>query len=174
MSTLRAELADLLAYTDWADHRMFVDLIDLDDDEWVEEVGGSFGTIQGTAAHIVSSEWVWLERWQGRSPGRAPEWILDPDARELSDRWTGIAGARRTWLHGLSEQELTADLTYRRLAGEEHTDPLPTLVRHVVNHSSYHRGQVAAFLRNVGRAPTSSDLVLWARMRRENGPSGSL
>ena len=171
MDTLHTELTGLVAYTDWANHRMFVDLAGLDEGEWVRDVGGSFGTVQNTAAHIVSSEWVWLERWNGRSPGRAPEWILDPDPKELCARWMEVAGERRAWLGGRSGGELVADLTYTRLGGEEHTNRLDVLIRHVVNHSTYHRGQIAAFLRNLGKVPTSTDLVLWARERRAESPA---
>jgi uncharacterized damage-inducible protein DinB len=38
---------------------------------------------------------------------------------------------------------------------------LDTLVRHVVNHSSYHRGQVTTMLRQLGFAAPATDLVLY-------------
>ena len=43
--------------------------------------------------------------------------------------------------------------------------PVWQIVLHVVNHGSYHRGQVAAMLRAAGYAPPDSDLIIWYRQQ---------
>ena len=62
----------------------------------------------------------------------------------------------------LGPDRLTAIFTYRNLKNEEKRLPFWAVLRHVVNHASYHRGQVAVKLKRVGVEPPMTDLVLWA------------
>ncbi|MDH3223006.1 MAG: DinB family protein [Gemmatimonadota bacterium] len=165
MTQRKVDLTELLTFNDWATRLLFDSVGGLSKDQWTKEVGGSFRTIQGTMAHMVGAEWIWLERWRGRSPTSSPEWLSLPDAAELEERWEALAAERASWLTSCPESELEAALSYRRLNGEPGFSRLELLVRHVVNHSTYHRGQVVAFLRTLGKAPPSTDLVLWDRLR---------
>lgn len=165
MASLKPALADLVEFNDWAARLFHKAVGQLSPDEWTMEVGGSFGSIQGTMAHMVGAEWIWLERWKGASPSHAPDWVKDPDAPTLTDHWEAVATDRKAWMEAQSDEELQRLLSYNRLDGEPSTTRLDVLIRHVVNHSTYHRGQVAAFLRNLGKTPPSSDLVLWHRLR---------
>ncbi|MEO7145364.1 MAG: DinB family protein, partial [Bryobacteraceae bacterium] len=54
-----------------------------------------------------------------------------------------------------------AMVTFTRLNGETHTVEFHKIVHHVVNHGTYHRGQVAAMLRQSGHAPPSTDLLFY-------------
>ena len=55
---------------------------------------------------------------------------------------------------------------YKSLAGVAGPAPLWQMVQHVVNHASYHRGQVTTLLRQVGAAPPRSlDLIAFYRER---------
>jgi uncharacterized damage-inducible protein DinB len=164
-SAPKSDLVDLLAFNDWATHLLHGAVAALSSDEWTAEVGGSFGTIQGTVAHLVGAEWIWLERWKGRSPSSAPDWARNPDAAALAKSWEAVAVERGQWMAARSDEDFGAMISYRRLNGEPGSTRLDVLVRHVVNHSTYHRGQVMAFLRNLGKTPPSSDLVLWELLR---------
>lgn len=165
MPTPKSELLDLLAFNDWATRLLLEAVAKLSPDEWTKDVGGSFGTIQGTVAHMIGAEWIWLERWEGTSPSSAPDWMRDPGAETLATRWEAVAEERSRWMASRSDEDVEGVISYRRLGGEPGSNRLDVLVRHVVNHSTYHRGQVAAFLRNLGRTPPSTDLVLWDRLR---------
>ena len=54
-----------------------------------------------------------------------------------------------------------ADMRYRNLRGEFYSYPLWQQLAHVVNHSTYHRGQVTTMLRQLGAAAVSTDLLLY-------------
>ena len=45
--------------------------------------------------------------------------------------------------------------------GETRTAPLRQVLLHLVTHSTYHRGQVAAQLRQLGHAAPPTDLLDW-------------
>lgn len=54
-------------------------------------------------------------------------------------------------------------ISYRNLSGQPFSDPLNNLLRHVVNHSTYHRGQVATQMSQLGVKPPSTDLIVYLR-----------
>jgi len=99
------------------------------------------------------------------SPSSAPDWTRNPDVGTVAGRWEAVAAERGQWMASRSDEELGAVIYYQRLNGEPGATRLDVLIRHVVNHSTYHRGQVTAFLRNLGKTPPSTDLVLWDLIR---------
>ncbi len=164
MTSDKSDLIDLLAFNDWATRLLHEAVAKLSSAEWTREVGGSFGTIQGTVAHMVGAEWIWLERWKGTSP---PEWIREPEAPALASHWEVMAAERGRWMASRSAEDVAGVISYRRLDGESGSTRLNVLVHHVVNHSTYHRGQVIASLRDLKKTPPASDLLLWDLSRSE-------
>ena len=63
----------------------------------------------------------------------------------------------------LSEADAVRVVSYRDLRGHEHGEPLWQLLQHVVNHSTYHRGQIITMLRQLGAEAVSTDLVAYYR-----------
>ncbi len=102
----------------------------------------------------------------GRSPGGFPDhWELTTlDA--IRSRWSELEAERGTFLDSLTAARLEADLSYRNTRGETFSAPLRDLLLHVVNHGTYHRGQVVNQLRQLGRPGVSTDLVVYQRERR--------
>jgi uncharacterized damage-inducible protein DinB len=62
----------------------------------------------------------------------------------------------------LPAERLAAPWSYRSFEGQELTLPLWAVFRHVVNHATYHRGQIAAKFGRLGATPAKTDLVVWA------------
>lgn len=65
-------------------------------------------------------------------------------------------------------------LTVRRIAyvntkGERWEYPLGRLMQHVVNHSTYHRGQVTTLLRQLGVKPLATDLLVFHDQAEKGG-----
>jgi uncharacterized damage-inducible protein DinB len=77
-----------------------------------------------------------------------------------------VESERDAFLGPLADSDMQRVVEYRQLSGEAHADRLADLVRHVVNHSTYHRGQVATQLRQVGVSPPGTDLITYVRSRR--------
>ncbi|MCA1641972.1 MAG: DinB family protein [Acidobacteria bacterium] len=107
------------------------------------------------------AEWVWLRRWRGESP-RA---ILDPaefaDVESVRSRLAEVARERAQLLAGLTDADLERVVAYVNAKGEEWRYPLGRMMQHVVNHSTYHRGQVVTMLRQLGADAPSTDLLLY-------------
>jgi len=103
---------------------------------------------------------VWLERWHGRSPRALPSAEELPTLAAIVDRWRGIEHRLCEYVAGLKEEALARPLTYTNLTGETWTYPLWRTLLHLLNHQTYHRGQVATLLRQLGVQPTAVDLLV--------------
>lgn len=158
------EVRDLYAYCVWANARTFDAVTALPAGVADAPVGGSFPSIRATLTHLVASEWVWLRRWLGENPPQRPEWTGTADVAGLRLELTAIESERLAYLSHLTATDLTRILSYRTLAEEPQADPLTGLLRHVVNHSSYHRGQVTTLLRQTGHPAVDTDLVTYLRL----------
>lgn len=157
------EVRALFAYTRWANHRLLEAAAALPDDDLARDLGSSFPSVLATFDHIARSDWVWLRRWDGESPTGAP---ADWDASSLDAvrrRWKGIEAERAALLDRLDDDALDRVIHYRRVDGSEHVNRLDEMLRHVVNHSTYHRGQIVTMLRQLGATPPSTDLIAFYR-----------
>jgi uncharacterized damage-inducible protein DinB len=160
------EVRQLFAYTAWANSLVFEAAAALSEEQLGHSVASSFPSVGGTLAHVVGAEWVWLRRWLGESPSGFPDWVSRPVVAELRARLSTVERQRDAFVAGLSDADLGQVCSYRNLAGQAFSDPLGGLMRHVVNHSTYHRGQVATQLRQLGFKPPSTDLIVFLRQAK--------
>jgi uncharacterized damage-inducible protein DinB len=166
----KEDLGRLLAYNVWANHRFMRSAATLSVDDFKRDtLGASHGGVRGTLAHIMGAEWIWLERWKGVSPPRMFDEGEFPDVVALRDRWTIIEGHRDDWFRGQTDQSLAAPVAYRSMQGAAYEAPLWQLVQHVMNHSTYHRGQLTLLLRALKARVVSTDLVAWDRSAGSDG-----
>lgn len=160
------EARELFSYCAWANGQMFEAAETLSPEQLLATGASSFPSVRGTLGHIVGAEWLWLHRWQGESPAAAPAWSAASSLADLRGRLSALESERDAYLSGLTDTDLERVVEYRTLAGRAYADPLADLLRHVVNHSTYHRGQVATQLRQLGQTPPSTDLIAYLRGRR--------
>jgi uncharacterized damage-inducible protein DinB len=160
------EARELFAYDAWANGLVFEAAAGLSEEQLAHVVASSFPSVVGTLAHLVGAEWVWLRRWLGESPGGFPDWVSKPVLADIRARLSAIQEEREAFAAGLSDGDLSRPVAYRNLAGKAFSDSLDGLIRHVVNHSTYHRGQVATQLRQLGLKPPSTDLIVFLRQAK--------
>jgi uncharacterized damage-inducible protein DinB len=154
------------AYTRWADRTMLEAVEKAPREAWAREIGGGWGSVLRTATHLVWAQAVWLERWEGRPS--IPAWTAEevPSPEALRERSASTSRARAAFLARQTDASLAAELPWTSLKGQAFADPLGDLVLQVLNHSTYHRGQVATLLRLAGAVPASTDWILWMRAGR--------
>jgi uncharacterized damage-inducible protein DinB len=153
-------LREMFDYNYWARDRQLAACATLRESDLLHSLGGSFPSLQETLAHLVSVEWLWLERWQGRSPRSMPpaEELLDLAA--ITGRWQAVERAMRQYLAGLTEETLDSPVTYVNFRGEQWTYVLWRMMVHLLLHQSFHRGQVTAMLRRLGIDPPPVDFLV--------------
>jgi uncharacterized damage-inducible protein DinB len=144
----------LYRYNAWANHRLMNALSRQQvTDEKVLEITG----------HILAAQLLWLHRVQRLPPPDVKLWgrytltELTRLSAEASEKWLQFAASRDTF---------NEELTYTNYKGEPYTNNVETIMIHLVNHSSYHRGQVALLMRQLGYEPVNTDLITWDRIQR--------
>lgn len=159
------EFLELFAYNAWANRIIFDALGQLPDEQYFRDMKSSFGGIHGTLAHIVWAEQLWLHRWSGK-PNPSP--AQGTDLRSLADvrnRWERVEEERAAFVASLNEARLDDTRVVKPSTGGEYVHSFRQMFRHFINHSSYHRGQIVVFLRQLGRAAPNTDLIRYYRQR---------
>jgi uncharacterized damage-inducible protein DinB len=85
----------------------------------------------------------------------------------LKARWQEGEQRLLKFVAGLSQEDLSRVHEYRTLSFGQYKNPLWQSMQHMVNHSTYHRGQVATMLRQLHVKPLSSDLIHFYRERAQ-------
>ncbi len=160
------DLRLLLDYHYWARDRL-LDAVDaLTPEQFTRDLGSSFRSIRDTLAHIYAAEWAWHSRWVGKSPTALLPSDMFPDVATLRATWTDQEAKMRTFLESLGEPGITRVIDYKLINGQAGASPFWQMLQHVVNHASYHRGQVTTMLRQIGAAPGKPmDLIAFYRTR---------
>ena len=159
------EIRELFAYDRWAADRLLDAASGLSDDQLTRDLGSSFPSVLATFVHILSSDWVWLRRWHGESPtGRPEEWDVS-SLEAVRARWTEVRAQRDALLATLDDEGLDRVVAYRNTAGRDYRNTMGQMLRHVINHAAYHRGQIVTLLRQLGATPPATDLIVFHRER---------
>jgi len=166
------ELQQLFDYNAWANRRSLADAEKLTPAQFLKPMGSSFSSVRDTLAHIYGVEWVWLERFRGTSPAAVPEAGQFEDLASLRQSWLKFEPELLTYVRGLSQSDLDRVLTYQTLRYGQYRNPLWQSLMHLINHGSYHRGQVTTLLRQHGVQPVFTDLIHYYRERSTgSGPA---
>jgi uncharacterized damage-inducible protein DinB len=143
-----AELLELFAYDVWANRETLGS---------VRPAAESAPKAVRLTAHIAATEQLWLARIHGR-PSPVPVWPdagLDETARlfdDAADQW-------RTYLKRMTPDEAARQVAYVNSKGESFRNTAANIAIHVLLHSHYHRGQIAALVRAAGYEPAYTDFI---------------
>jgi uncharacterized damage-inducible protein DinB len=150
---MRTNFLNLFEYNDWANERV------LESFKTIEKIDEK---AQLLFSHILISQTIWLERILGKAQTfKTTMQLLSIDeCTKLSKQST------KDWIsfvENLDEQNLTSVINYKNTKGVEYENHLSDIVTHVINHSSYHRGQIALLVRNSGGIPAVTDYIAYSR-----------
>jgi uncharacterized damage-inducible protein DinB len=154
-----ATLRELFAYNYWARDQQLDACAALTQEQFLRPMGNSFSSLRDTLAHLLAAEWIWQERWWGRSPMALLKAGDYPDLAAIREAWGPVEKGVRDYLAGVSEETIAGRFTYTNTRGETFTYPVWRSLLHVANHQTYHRGQVTMFLRQFGAQPPALDLT---------------
>ena len=151
---------ELYAYDRWANGQIFEVAALLQPDQLSKDLGSSYRSVFGTLAHIIWAEWRWLGRWQEQPPaGTSP--LEAGDLPRLRIRCDETERGQIRFLATIKEPDLARKVTYENPPGTPWTYSLGQMLHHVVNHSTYHRGQVTTMIRQLGAVPRATDLLVY-------------
>lgn len=142
----------LYEYNQWANKRVFDALLaqNVNDEK-----------ILTLMSHVVSALNIWLCRIKGESPAAFPLWKkyelheLIQMSEEITKKWVDFVEATESF---------DRVLVYTNYVGDPYENNVEQIMIHLVNHSSYHRGQVALLLRQKGMEPINTDYITYDRV----------
>lgn len=165
MSVSAAAAREMLLYMLWADRQMLKVVRGVRSEDLTRDAGVSFGSMLGTMAHMLGSQRMWLSRFSGQALSRVPGPADFPDLLSWITGWEETAAEIEAFLAALGDEQLAMPITWTTTKGDTFTRPLWQPVLHLVNHSSYHRGQVTSLLRQMGYQPPTTDLIYYVNER---------
>jgi uncharacterized damage-inducible protein DinB len=161
------DLKALVDFNYWARDRTLDAVAALTPEQYTRDLGNSFKSVRDTLVHTYSAEWVWHSRWLGTSPTAPLKFDDYPDLAALQSAWHELEGQNRALIDAEDDRSLLRVVDYRLMNGQPGRSAFWQMVQHVVNHGTYHRGQVTTMLRQLGAAPPkSTDLIAYYREKR--------
>ena len=115
--------------------------------------------------HILAAHWAWLTRLEGGDSAGVelfPAPTLEECEAELAE--TGRKGL--AYLAAIDEDALEREIVYTNQTGKSFRNPPRDILTHMGMHSHYHRGQIAALVRQAGGTPAVTDFIVFCRLGR--------
>ncbi len=159
------DISLLYDYNAWSNHRLLDACAPLTPEQFTRDLRSSFPSVRDTLAHILGAEWLWHERFQGRSPSVLPDPADFPALDDIRRRWSTVEADLLNFAGRLTADDLARVYPFRTTQGELYPSPLGQALQHLVNHGSYHRGQVVTLLRQLGAKGVSLDMIRFYRER---------
>jgi uncharacterized damage-inducible protein DinB len=152
-------LIELFDYNYWARDLQIKACTTLTEQQFLRPMGSSFSSLRDTMVHMVAVEWLWLERWRGRSPKSLLSSEEFSTVPAVYKHWCTVENEMRGYLAALDEEAVNKPVTCVNTRGQTWTYTLWRMMLHLLNHQSYHRGQVTTLLRQLEIQPPKVDFL---------------
>jgi uncharacterized damage-inducible protein DinB len=159
------QIIQLYEYHVWANRIVFEHLRKLPEDVWNKDITSVFPSVCLLMSHIYAMDTMWLSVMRERPFDEARELLMrliEESKMEslggMEKRFMETENDYRVFLN-TCDPERVISLTHP-VFGSVNT-PLSGLVQHVVNHGTYHRGNLTAMLRQLGHTGVPTDYAFY-------------
>lgn len=168
---LRAHLALLAKYHEWATRRLLEHIDALPEPDYRRDCGLFFRSVHGTVNHLLVAEHgIWWRRFaEGVSPKLALDAEIEPDRVRARAALIDAAGRWPAFVASVDAARWSGRLDYTSTKGEPRSLPFAATLAHVFNHGTHHRGQISAAITAMGHACPELDL-LWVVLAESAQP----
>jgi uncharacterized damage-inducible protein DinB len=159
---LKAHCAEMLAFHHWRQQRIGSLLGGIDKTYFEKQLNGSFSSLLVVLSHLVWAEKVWLGRVDSRE---LASMNAEMDAATLLSEW---ASGTAKWQRAIAEfpaDQFDKPIRYYTTQGEAFENSLFEIVTHLVDHSTYHIGQMMNAVRSFGLEPVSTNYIHYLRAK---------
>ena len=161
----RTDARMLTRYNAWANRLLFDAVAALPEGEALKARPGVFRNMVYTLNHIYVIDRVFQAHLEGRAHGYAAR--NTPDHPPLTELWRlqqDIDAWYVACYDAMPESELNAKLEFTFIGGGQGVMTRAEILLHIVNHTTYHRGNVASMIYDVpGHRPPTTDLPVFLR-----------
>jgi len=155
-----SDVLKLIQYNTWANKRLIAQVDGLSQEQFEQEIGGSFPSLQKTIVHLLHSDWIWMHRFKGIPLVSVPnDWKMNTTS-DIKSLWLPIQSNMEETIKNLAGEE-NRMLKFITKRGDHYEMTFVDAVVHIANHGTYHRGQIANMLRILGEAPEHTDYFIF-------------
>jgi uncharacterized damage-inducible protein DinB len=161
----KSQLLAFARYNHWANSLLVNWLLTKDASLMNTELKSSFNTINQTLSHIWFGEYIWMQRILGEEFENIRQHIKSEDIVFISKELLNNSTRYISFLQTIEEINLTNGITYYQATIEkDETTSIGDIIHHILNHSTYHRGQLVTMGRTLGfQDPPKSDYIQFLR-----------
>lgn len=123
-----------------------------------ENSGLTEGKSHRLFSHMLGAHHIWNHRILARQNDYGV-WELLPSAKLNEINLKNFDDST----HILENLDLNNTISYRNSKGQAFRNKVSDILFHIINHSTYHRGQIAADFREIGLEPLVTDYIFWKR-----------
>lgn len=169
---MKSGLRRLAHYNKWFNENLLSASAQLSDEAYRRDVGAFFTSVHGTLNHIMVWDVTWLQRFKKHYiTYEALEAIMafpSPTSHDqiMFETFSALKTARceidnilAAFIEETSETDFDATFSYTISTGETFRKNFGGMIQHLFNHQTHHRGQVTAFLYQLGIDPGVTDLL---------------
>jgi uncharacterized damage-inducible protein DinB len=156
------DLVDWLSYHRWATERTLEATQKLSPEQFTQTIPSSFPGVRDTLVHTFGADRAWLGRISGQAPDRANPTDF-PTIESLHEVWLPVLDAWPNRVLEIGDRATT--ISYKAFNGDPYTSSLADIIRQVVNHGTYHRGQITTMLRQLGAETINTDFIAYSRQK---------
>lgn len=150
-------------YNYWATHQLLNACAALTPTQWAQPQGHSWDSVHGLLVHMLGAERIWYTRWQGTSPKALAKPEEFPTLADVRAAWAETESQMLAFLARQEDASLQQVVNFTNTRGEPFAFPLGQLMLHVANHSTHHRGELAAMLALLNIPHPETDMYLYYR-----------
>ncbi|MGW9527663.1 DinB family protein [Paenibacillus terrae] len=154
----------------WANEQIFKRLKELPKDAYRQEIQSVFSSLSNVLAHVYLSDLGWIEVFSGKSMKHAltlAEQLKEQtESKGLEEMETMFLELSERFKSFLNQQEnINKPLVIQNPSSGIMKTRVSEIVPHIVNHGTYHRGNITAMLRQMGYASVSTDYGLFLYLK---------
>ncbi len=157
---MKNQCIHILQYDQWANLKLLEHIEYLPEDIFHKSMNSVFPTIAETFYHIFRGQRIWFKR-------SLHDLVMDESITEFIT----IAHAKNSLiqLHNIQMEAIHQDyenldvIVYQNAKGTTFQNHFDEIIYHLVNHGSYHRGNIASMIRECGFKGTSTDYIQFLR-----------
>jgi uncharacterized damage-inducible protein DinB len=162
------ELAD---YTIWANQIAIQWLNQINDEQWKQVIPSSFNSVEKTAIHMTSAQKVWIDYWRNVPNPVFLSTRFEGTKQDLIQIWHTASADLKNFIETYPEENYLQQVTFKWPRGGEGSMEFWQSFSHMINHTTYHRGQLVTLLRHTGFTNFSStDLATYYRESTVHSP----
>jgi uncharacterized damage-inducible protein DinB len=159
-------LRQYAAYNTWANHRLGELILALPEDVLKKEFFSSFNSIHLTLLHMWDAESIWWQRMKLLE-------VITPPSTNAPDRTAEVIQGLlmqnklwEEWAQSATDMALEHVFSYYNTKRELFKQPVYQVMMQVMNHGTYHRGQIVNMLRQSGQEKIpQTDFIVWSRKK---------